>query len=204
MSDVRKEIRRLYRDVDGFEIPKAEEKAVRASRGSPIYGELTPAGVARMIDYLDLGPRDVFYDLGSGSGKVVLQTAMTAPVRKAVGVELAATRVAAAKKVLRKARGEGLLVAKACGFRHEDILDTYLADATVIYTCSTAFSVRFLAAVAKRINGLGRPLRFLTLQELVRVPPEFEEAKALRVPTTWTRSCEVAIYHVSGRRKRPI
>ena len=199
-DDVRKTVRRLYRNVDGFSIPKSEEKHVRASKGSPVYGELTPTGIARLLEYLKLGPRDVFYDLGAGSGKVVIQTALTARVRKAIGVELASTRVADANRVLRAARGAGLLRARACAFREQDLLETYLSDATVIYTCSTAFSNRFLTAIASRVATLRGPIRFLTLQELADPPARFKRVATLRVETTWTRRCGVAVYHVPSVR----
>lgn len=193
----RRLIRQLYRGVDVFEIPREEEKAVFSSRGSPVYGELMPAAIGHMLDYLALGESDVFYDLGSGSGKVVLQTALTAPARKCVGVELAATRVAEARRVLAAARRRGLLRARACSFRHEDFMKTYLKDATVIYTCSTAFSSRFMNMVAARIARIGRSLRLLSLQDL---DPRrgFTEIDVLRLDASWQRRTPVHVYRVSA------
>ena len=194
-SDPRKLIRQLYREVDVFEIPREEELIVVGTKGSPVYGELTPAATGHLLNYLELGETDVFYDLGSGSGKVVLQAALTTPARKCVGIELAETRVAQARRVLAVARQRGLLKAKACGFRHEDILTTYLQDATVIYTCSTAFSHRFMNLVASRVAGLGRTLKFVTLQEL---DPDrrFIEEHTLRLDVSWTRRTPVYVYLV--------
>lgn len=193
--DPRKLVRQLYRDVDVFDIPRDEEKSVYGTRGSPVYGELTVAGTAHLLEYLGLGETDVFYDLGSGSGKVVLQAAMTAAVRKCVGVELSETRVAESRRVLRIARRRGLLRARACGFRHEDIMKTYLRDATVIYTCSTAFSMRFMNMVAARIGKLDRRLRLVSLQELDS-RRGFVEIETLRLDATWTRRTPVHVYQV--------
>lgn len=199
MSDAepqpRKLIRQLYRGVDVFEIPRTEEKAIYGSKGSPVYGELTPAATGHLLEYLALGESDVFYDLGSGSGKVVLQAAITAPARKCVGVELSATRVAESRRVLAEARRRGLLRARACGFREEDIMTTYLRDATVIYTCSTAFSMRFMNMVAVRIGKLNRRLRLVSLQEL---DPRrgFTEVDTLRLDATWQRRTPIHVYEV--------
>ena len=199
MSDPARLIRRLYREIDVFEIPREEEKAIYASRGSPVYGELMPAAIGHLLAYLQLGESDVFYDLGSGSGKVVLQAAITAPARKCVGVELSATRVAEARKVLQLARDRGLIRARACAFRQEDIMKTYLRDATVIYTCSTAFSLRFMNMVAARIGRLGRRLRFVTLQELDE-RRGFERIDELRLDASWQRRTPVHIYQVDRTR----
>ncbi len=200
MIDTRTLVRQLYRGVDAFEIPALEEMRVRASRGSPVYGELTPTGTAKMLEYLSLGSKDVLYDLGAGSGKVVVQTALTVPVRKSIGVELSRSRISAARRVVQAAKAKRLIRARACAFRCEDLLTTYLADATVIYTCSTAFSAAFLRRIAKRVAALDRQLRFLTLQELATLPPNFSEEATLLVPTTWERRVSLYVYRVSGRR----
>lgn len=197
-DETRRRIRKLYRGVDGFDIPRTEEKAVFSSRGSPVYGEMMPAAIGHMIDYLELGERDVFYDLGSGSGKVVLQAAMSVPLRKSVGVELSATRVAQARAVLKEARRLGLVRARACVFRHQDLLEAKLDDATVIYTCSTAFSLRFMTLVARKVARLGRSLRFVTLQELEE-RRRFELVDVLRLDMSWKRRSAVYVYDVVGK-----
>lgn len=197
-SETHRRIRQLYRDVDGFDIPRVEEKAVYSSRGSPVYGEMMPAATGHMIDYLGLGERDVFYDLGSGSGKVVLHAAMSAPLRKSVGIELSLTRVNQARAVLKEARRRGLVRARACVFRHQDLLEADLGDATVIYTCSTAFSLRFMNLIARKVERLGRALRFVTLQELEE-RRRFELVDVLRLDMSWKRKSAVYVYRVEGR-----
>lgn len=42
------------------------------------------------MELADLGPSDVFADLGSGTGSVVIEAARTTQVRKAIGVEIEA------------------------------------------------------------------------------------------------------------------
>ena len=123
-------IRRLYRGIDGYAVPAAERRRLSRQRGSLTYGELTPAGVRKLLDYLRLTDRDVFYDLGSGTGKVVLQAAMSVPLKKCVGIEIAASRVAAGRAVLREARRQGLIQARRCALRNGDFLMADLADAS--------------------------------------------------------------------------
>ena len=86
------EIERLYRGLhDGHEIPPAEEQAIEDSGGHEAYGELTLRGVREVQELL--GPvrdGDVFYDLGSGTGRMCVQAALEWPgLAKACGIELA-------------------------------------------------------------------------------------------------------------------
>jgi ankyrin repeat protein len=66
-----------------------------------VYGEILPLGVVRMLQEavpkaVPLGTEDVFYDLGSGLGKMVLQVFLTTPISRANAVELSNRRHQAA------------------------------------------------------------------------------------------------------------
>jgi len=199
VDDPRAVIRRAYRKVDdGFWIPQNEEREILAASSSPTYGEMTPTSVRRLAEHLELGPRDVFYDLGSGVGKVINQIAISAPVARCVGVELSPSRVRTARAVLRRLRTDGLVRAAQVSFRQQDILAARIRDATVVYTCSTAFPWTFLGALCDRVSGLGKPLRFVSVQELVP-RDDFELQETLRLDMTWQRRDYVYVYRVTPR-----
>lgn len=50
--------------------------------------ELKPSQVAELVKLARIGPHDVFYDLGSGSGGVVIEVAKTTRADKAIGIEI--------------------------------------------------------------------------------------------------------------------
>lgn len=54
-----------------------------------VYGETSFELVCQMIDQIQISPDDVFIDLGSGVGQVVLQMAGTVPVKFCYGIERA-------------------------------------------------------------------------------------------------------------------
>lgn len=54
-----------------------------------MYGETSFELIAQMIDQIDITSEDVFVDLGSGVGQVVLQMAAATPCRICFGVEKA-------------------------------------------------------------------------------------------------------------------
>ena len=54
-----------------------------------VYGETSFEFIHQMIDEICLTPDDLFVDLGSGVGQVVLQVAAATKCRKCIGIEKA-------------------------------------------------------------------------------------------------------------------
>lgn len=54
-----------------------------------VYGETSFDLVCQMIDQIEITADDVFIDLGSGVGQVVLQMAGTLPIKQCIGIERA-------------------------------------------------------------------------------------------------------------------
>lgn len=191
----REHVHRLYRRLHGWEISDAEERSVLATRSSPTYGEIHPSAVERLLEHLQLGKRDVLYDFGSGIGKVVLQVAMSEAVRRIVGIELVAGRHAIAERVLARARARDLLRTRRVDLLDADFMRVDVSDATVVYTCSTAFSDPFMRSLARRLARLRPGLRLVTTQEL-DPPGRFAEIDVLPLDMSWRRRSEVHVYRL--------
>ena len=192
---IRSQLVALYRGLDdGFVIPEREERAMRRAGSDPLYGEITPAGARTLLDALQLDTPDEFVDLGAGVGRLMLQVAMTSGIRRCVGVELSPARCRSARRALLRARARGLIRARRCVVKQEDLMTFDLSTATVLYCCSTAFSIKALARLASRIRDLGRPVTLVTFQDYFTTPRQFEKTGELRVATTWHRRCPVHIY----------
>jgi SAM-dependent methyltransferase len=186
-------LRQLYRGLDGFPISPADERRVAISNGSATYGELLPTATLRLLEQLDLERRDQFVDLGAGIGKVVLLAAMTTAVGGALGVELSATRVAVARQALARARGARVRGAGRVRMLEADMLRCPLDEATVIYTCSTAFSSAFMRRLVRRLAKLPKLRTLVSLQDL---DPNrtFELREVMRLDASWTRRTQVYVY----------
>ena len=193
-ADPRIELRRLYRGVDGFEIPAKDERRVERSRGSALYGELMPTATLRLLELLELGPGDRFVDLGAGLGKVVLFAAMHTEAGRVFGVELSPTRVALAEQILARAQAQRLPGAERASIVEGDMMRVPLTWATVIYTCSTAFSEAFMNRLGRRLAKLPKLRTIATLQDFEEHPKGFELAAIHRLDATWKRRTKVHIY----------
>lgn len=73
-------------------------------RDAARYQPVPYCAVERVLDRLALGPRDVFADIGSGKGRVVLAAARR-PLREAIGVEIDADLHRIATENLRHLHG---------------------------------------------------------------------------------------------------
>ncbi len=184
---------RVYKDLCGFEIPKSDAQAIKKSKGSPVYGEIKHAALAKLLDYLSLKEKDVFYDFGSGVGKVVIQAALSTPVKKAIGVELSKTRHLEAQTALARAAAFDPSLKNKVILRNEDIMKVDISDATVIYSCSTAFSVKFMKELCQRLAQFRHHFRLVSLQELPE-EKDFELLDTLKLDMSWLRSTPVHIY----------
>jgi len=125
-----------------------------SSLGGPrTYGEVLSSSAASLLASLNLGAEDVFYDLGSGAGKVVLQAHLQTNVRRAAGIELEEQRHLAAKGVFEEARRAGVVdEAREVEFILGDITNTSLwADATVLFMLCTCFPEEVLFKVATTV-----------------------------------------------------
>lgn len=191
---LRQIMNRLYKDVCGFEIPKDDEKHVKKSKGSPVYGEINHESVNKLLKYLNLKSDDIFFDLGSGVGKLVLHAALATPVMKAYGVELSMSRYLDALAAKKLATSWFPNIQNRCEFLNEDLLNVDLSKASVIYSCSTAFSEAFMKKIVAHLAHLTHDFRLVTLQDLPN-EQHFELIDRIKLDMSWVRNTPVYIYH---------
>ncbi len=95
-------------------------------KGAPYEG-MNPEVVERAMKIVEIGPKDVFYDLGSGDGRVVIAAALRGA--KAYGVEIDRLRVVYSRFWIRL-----LGLNKQAKIIHGDIFKTKIGNATVVCT----------------------------------------------------------------------
>lgn len=190
----------VYGKRSGFGISNDERKMIEDKGGNPTYGEITAKGVEQLIEYFkaNLGIHDVFYDLGSGIGKVATQVALTTPA-KAVGIELSPTRHAIAHDIRHELIRKNILKHdNKLRFIEGNILDADLHDASVIFMCSTCFSDELMKQITEKIYNLPQVVHLITLKQLT---PEntyhfdgFFQMQTFNIPMTWSESTPVYTY----------
>eukprot|EP00930_Biecheleria_cincta_P048592 TRINITY_DN33880_c0_g1_i1.p1 TRINITY_DN33880_c0_g1~~TRINITY_DN33880_c0_g1_i1.p1 ORF type:complete len:287 (-),score=39.70 TRINITY_DN33880_c0_g1_i1:52-912(-) len=192
----------------GYAIPEEEKQCISDAEGIKAYGEILPAASLALLMAADLRPKDVFVDLGSGTGKVVVLAALCTAVGKAVGIELSETRAAVSLEAIRKAELQG-----RCAVFAEDFLKApCLAEATVCYCCNYTFPDESFVQLAARLIAIPgirffatllNPYQRLPADALAQFEQAFVPSGQLRLGMTWDRRVPCYLYRRRGKIGRP-
>lgn len=145
----------LYQGTSGFiSYYPGEREEAEKDKVFLTYGEILYPSLNKIINYMDINENDVFYDFGSGVGKVALQMLLNTPIKKAVGIEAHKKRNDVAVKVYQQVKKEfkELLENRHLDCLNTNFLEVDVKDATIIYTCSTLFEPVLLADIARIVD----------------------------------------------------
>jgi hypothetical protein len=158
-------IEQFYHGISGFGTSGTgpDGRELRPARAR-VYGELTSVGVRQLIRAALIGAEDVFVDLGSWVGKVVLRIALAVPRAQCIGID--GDRHASACEALRRAEACGAVEPGRCVFHHGDIRQMDLENATVLFAHSTCLPAAMLGGLARRIAAQGRAVTLVTTSRL--------------------------------------
>ena len=131
-----------------------------SSRPEHCYGELTQHGFRRLLHHLppscQLQTDSVFYDIGSGFGRLAAYVRAHTNVSRVVGVEINGCRARAAQKRFfgrRPSHSKGFVLLNA------DIRATGFDDATHLYLTSQCWRPSLLTAIFGRLASRAPRLR---------------------------------------------
>ncbi len=147
----------LYNPIDGY-IQYTPELLKEASEQQVAltYGEILPESLAIIINKLDIKENDVFYDLGSGVGKVALQFCLTTPIHKSYGIEALEIRhkIAEQAYIDIKKKLPDLFINKSLQSMHENFLFCELENPSIIFMDSLCFSDDTIKQLSKVLNNI--------------------------------------------------
>lgn len=161
-------INSLYQDVTGFSIYETGEVEALAERKIfPLYGEILYYSMNKLIAEMQIEANDVFYDLGSGVGKIPLQVFLKTTVQKSCGIEALTKRHACALQVYEHVKkdfpeifiNERSLQAICANFLEVDIF-----DATILYLA--CFESELLLEIGKRADQCKNLKYFISLRPI--------------------------------------
>lgn len=155
-----------YQDIRA-EIPEQEREMITRGKGSPVYGEILPQSFQEVLEDKEL---------------------KVGTIKKATGVELSPTRYHHAKTIKTKLEDEKLIPkGKTLEFKNENIAETNIDDATLIFMCSTCYPDELMDTLVERFSKLKEGLRVISLKEMPNYAKfGFIEIKELKKPMTWS------------------
>ncbi|CAH0489513.1 unnamed protein product [Peronospora farinosa] len=137
------------------------------------YGEVSVESVATTIlPLLDLGENDVFFDLGCGTGKILVQAVLQTPCKRATGIELMQNRVLEGHKALKRLqeRDIAILRDKQIKIFRGDIFvppeQARLMDATVVFINNVMFGPALMLKVMELLKDMSKLRCVITLRKI--------------------------------------
>ncbi|ETV97958.1 hypothetical protein, variant 1 [Aphanomyces invadans] len=181
-AEVEKDDRAMYRVTDDFirdETATIEKSALVETtdaadlRRMCTYGEIDAKDFSKLImPYLDLNADDVFYDLGCGTGKIVLHVALQTPCRVSKGIELMLNRVSEGHRALDRATVmcPSIVPHKTVRIVHGDLCfppeEVNLMDATVVFINNVVFPPALMTKVLEILGDMQHLRRVVSMRKL--------------------------------------
>lgn len=142
------------------------------------YGEITNEGIEILLKELDLNENDIFFDLGSGKGKLVYEIAKITPVKQSIGIEYNKSRYNESIK----------FVSDRIKFLNENMINSDLSQGTVFYLCSTCYSEDLLAGILDKIKNNKNLKYIISLKKYDKIKKVLPKVKKIKIQTTWNKS----------------
>lgn len=198
-ADPKAYLQMIYENKGGYTIPKEEVEAILSEGGHPQYGEIPYDSAAHILDDLDPSRRDVFYDLGSGVGKLVIQVYLTTSVKRSVGIELSQTRWDIAESCRKKlVEDDHTANGRDLAFLNQNIATASFSDATICFISGLAFPLSLIQSVMDRLGSLGHDVKVMSILPLPE-HPQFKFIKTYNLPMSWApEGVDVCLYQVTS------
>lgn len=158
--------------------------------GLDVYHELPPESLMGLFRKIPLKAGETFYDLGSGTGKLVLTAWLLG--MKAIGVELAEGRFAASCAASRKLLAQKDLPAGGAHgplFVSGSFTEVDMSDADVIFSDSLLFSDKVMEKLATAARRTKPGTRIITFRQFPGA--EFDTVGKFTQPASWNRGDSV-------------
>jgi SAM-dependent methyltransferase len=181
---------RLYSSVPAYEIAQSEKKRTGKLDASTTYGEIVPQAFYEVVSAVTPREGEVFYDLGSGTGKATLLAALAFPFRRSVGIELLPGLGDAARQVLGQFDAEVRPQLPAdhqqrqIEFIDGDFLQADLSEADVVFAHGTCYPHEVIHGLATKLAELRPGARVVFVGHTFDTP-ELGFLRMMKMRTDW-------------------
>ncbi len=135
----------IYSDIDARRVSLDERKRLEIEQDCFVYGEINYTTFSKMLEIAKPKPGNVFYDLGSGSGKAVLLASLLYDFSKCYGVEYLQPLYQLSVDQLNKLKQQEDYKREFAdsrvevGFKNDDLFNFDVSDANIVYVNATCF-----------------------------------------------------------------
>ena len=159
------------------------------------YGTITPVGIEKLINNLNINSSDKFLDLGSGIGNVVVQFALNSDVNEARGIEYVKSRYDQSLNYISefKKHFPQRLNQTKIKIENKDINNIDINNSSIIFTCSTCFPDNLMEVIKNKCEN-NPNLKYFITQKKLKENNSLKYVGHLYVECSWNKNCVHHIY----------
>jgi precorrin-6B methylase 2 len=161
---IRKEINTLYADVNPFKVSiESRQLHPHFNKEEFVYGEIEILTLLALCRKISPRKKQVFYDLGSGSGKVAIAVKLCYPTLVVKGIEILPEllQLASLKWQSFVKKHPKLFTAQDIEFIGADITEVSFQDADIIFINATSFSPDTWQKIISKLSELKKGSKIL-------------------------------------------
>jgi len=135
-----------------------------------VYGEIDFLSFFTILERANPASQDIFYDLGSGSGKAVLSAMLFFNVKKSIGIEWLPPLHTQAQQQLEKAMQQDINKEslQRIQFINDSFLDYDFSDADILYVAATCLSDATWHALINKMTALKPGSRIIVTTKTIQ------------------------------------
>ncbi|MBI2051348.1 SAM-dependent methyltransferase [Candidatus Roizmanbacteria bacterium] len=165
----------LYDSIDGYALSLRGRKKLPFYDRGLTYGEIVPDSFFTILKEVEPKDGEMFYDLGSGTGKAVILAALLFNFSKAVGIEIVEDLHHTAEKILVRFNEEIRPTLPNSAktdivFQCSDFLTSDFFEANIVFAHSTCFHDGELKVLTKKFENLKEGTRIITVSKSIDSP----------------------------------
>ena len=188
----------LYSGFSGYDIARSEKERMGRQEAATTYGEVIPTAFHDVMLAAEPQEGEVFFDLGSGTGKATILAALIFPFSRVVGIELLPGLGDAARQVLRRYDAEirprlpPENQRQRIDFIDGDFLVQDLSEADVLFAHGTCYGPELMGKLTHKLEELKPGARVVMAGQTLSSPElVFQKMKVMK--TDWG-SALAAVY----------
>jgi SAM-dependent methyltransferase len=201
MADIQSTLDALYSGINGYGLSRENRTGEHAANQSFTYGEMMLVPFARIIDRIEPQAGESFYDLGSGTGKVLVMADALHAFGSITGIEYLPVLNDTAGVVL--TRYETEFRAKLSGSkapvvsRRGDMLTEDLTGADVVFVHSTCMGEDLITSLGHCVRTCKPTTRFVLISRGFFGLSWFRELERFDYTNAWNTESTCFIYQLS-------
>ncbi len=143
------------------------------------YGETSWKGMIEIIKYLEIKKKDIFYDLGCGSGKFVFLINLKFGIRS-IGIDQIESFIKISNIVTKKLQLENIC------FFNDDFLTENIYDGSIFYITATCFDEELMSKIIKKMKKIKTGAKVVVITQPLDCE-HLELYKTMKCNFSWAR-----------------